>query len=178
MRLHDEKIGTIPIRNKRISVDLRNGEHNPPHVHIKIGDTSGLFQIQDGKQWRGTVKGKSLVIIKAWILANQSYLKKQWNRHNPSLWLDILKGRFASKRCRNYSNDTSYRPHQPLTFHLSSKNAKSLKYQFNLLIKLLSVYFHSVCRARFLYQNGKNPSHELRYSREVLSVIFQLLECL
>lgn len=173
IRYLDEVVGYLPIKKRRIEVEVKGREHNPPHVHIKIDDNnSGLFEIKDGSKYRGNMEGKYLRLIKAWVLANRDMLKREWNKRNPMLWMDVFGRRRGAWHCQQNGCET-FSIH-PLRFRFSSKMVQSGMFRKRLFTDLSKALFRSACRMRALRRLGVSYLVEKQYCQAILVSLAQI----
>ena len=171
MKFFDETVGYVEIKNKRLPVDMKGREHNPPHVHIEVGGTSGLFEIQNGNQWKGNVKGKHLVVIKAWILANRSYLKKEWNKRNPSLHIDATMRNNLMPIFQSCAANSMLCASRSLRFYMPCRVADSMRFISGLTAKLTKECTRSIHLADIYHKIGMNATPQIRYAQEIINTI-------
>ena len=62
----------------KISIYLKQKEHNPPHLHAMYGDYDAEIDIRTGQQLRGNLPGTALALIKKWISLHESELLEMW----------------------------------------------------------------------------------------------------
>ena len=62
----------------RIYFNLKNKEHEPPHVHAEYGEHEATFTLNDGELHNGSFPGKGKSMVKEFILQNKSELQKMW----------------------------------------------------------------------------------------------------
>ena len=61
-----------------IIMNLRNKEHNPPHIHAITQDFVAPFSIATGDIMDGDFPVKAKAMVKEFILKNQKELEEMW----------------------------------------------------------------------------------------------------
>ena len=54
-------------------------EHNPPHFHVKYGDSEAIIGIQDLRTLNGTLPRRIKAAILEWADAHRDELLEDWN---------------------------------------------------------------------------------------------------
>ena len=54
-------------------------DHNPPHVHVIVGDEEALVVIATGALLEGSVPAKKLAAAREYIAANREALMTKWD---------------------------------------------------------------------------------------------------
>ncbi|MBR4986375.1 MAG: DUF4160 domain-containing protein [Proteobacteria bacterium] len=85
---YKKEIGRVVIGKKVVPVYIKGAEHNPPHVHVDLGKTSGLVEILTGEQYKGNLTLKQLEIVSDWVRRHRNMAKNEWNKANPWLRID------------------------------------------------------------------------------------------
>ena len=171
MRFFDETVGYFANKKKQVPVEMRSREHNPPHVHVEIDGTSGLFEIKDGSQWRGNVKSKHLALIKAWILANRAYLKREWNKRNPSLHMDEFLRRYRMSDSLCCTSDSMRCPSHSIRIRFSRQSINSVSYRDALIDKLTQKCIRSIQQTKLYRKMGVDISDEIRHAKKIIKTI-------
>lgn len=65
-----------------IIMNLRNKEHNPPHIHAVTADFVAPFLISTGEIMEGEFPPKAKKMVKEFILKYQSQLEEMWRTEN------------------------------------------------------------------------------------------------
>lgn len=65
-----------------IRMYLRQKEHNPPHIHVIVGDCVGIFSILDGEMYEGNIPPKSRQLVKRFISKYSERLIDMWETQN------------------------------------------------------------------------------------------------
>lgn len=55
------------------------GQHNRPHVHVRVGGEEAVLGIPDGDLITGTASNKALRKARAWIELNEETLMQRWH---------------------------------------------------------------------------------------------------
>ena len=55
-------------------MNLRNKEHNPPHIHAFYGENAATFYISNGEIYEGDFPSKAKKMVKEFILSYQKEL--------------------------------------------------------------------------------------------------------
>lgn len=53
-------------------------EHNAPHIHVSYQDSSATIDIQSGEVLTGSLPGKQLRLLQAWIEIHNEELMADW----------------------------------------------------------------------------------------------------
>ena len=61
-----------------IVMNLRNKEHNPPHIHAVTNDFAAPFRISSGELMEGSFPPKAKAMVKEFILKYQDELMEMW----------------------------------------------------------------------------------------------------
>lgn len=61
-----------------IMMNLRNKEHNPPHIHAFYGENAATFYISNGEIYEGDFPSKAKKMVKESILSYQKELLNMW----------------------------------------------------------------------------------------------------
>ena len=61
-----------------IVMNLRNKEHNPPHIHAVTNDFAAPFRLSTGELMEGEFPSKAKALVKEFILKYQSELLEMW----------------------------------------------------------------------------------------------------
>ena len=69
-------------RSGNVLVQLYNGDHNPPHVHIVAPSGNSAILLSDLSTLRGDVSRHDYELAMGWIRANIEYLRSEWDRLN------------------------------------------------------------------------------------------------
>lgn len=56
-------------------------DHNPPHVHVKVGGDDAVVAIADGAVLKGAVSAQALATAQAFIANNRAELLARWNAY-------------------------------------------------------------------------------------------------
>ena len=59
-------------------MNLRNKEHNPPHVHAFYGDHAATFYISNGEIYEGDFPVRAKKMVKEFILKYKQELLEMW----------------------------------------------------------------------------------------------------
>ena len=59
-------------------MNLRNKEHNPPHIHAFYGENAATFYISNGEIYEGDFPSKAKKMVKEFILSYQKELLNMW----------------------------------------------------------------------------------------------------
>lgn len=62
----------------RVYINLRDKEHNPPHIHAEIDGYSAAFLISTGKLYRGTFPPRGSKMVEEFIELNRKELEEMW----------------------------------------------------------------------------------------------------
>ena len=65
-----------------IIMNLRNKEHNPPHIHAVTADFVAPFLIATGEIMEGEFPPKAKKMVKEFILKYQKELEEMWETEN------------------------------------------------------------------------------------------------
>ena len=65
-----------------IIMNLRNKEHNPPHIHAVTADFVSPFLISTGEIMEGEFPPKAKKMVKEFILKYQKQLEEMWETEN------------------------------------------------------------------------------------------------
>ena len=65
-----------------IIMNLRNKEHNPPHIHAVTADFVAPFLISTGEIMEGEFPPKAKKMVKEFILKYQKQLEEMWETEN------------------------------------------------------------------------------------------------
>jgi len=63
-------------------MNLRNKEHNPPHIHAVTSDFVAPFLISNGELMEGEFPPKAKKMVKEFILKYQKQLEEMWETEN------------------------------------------------------------------------------------------------
>jgi hypothetical protein len=55
-----------------------NRQHKVPHIHVKYQDHDAVFAIPDGDLIEGTLPGKKIRLVQAWIEIHKEELMADW----------------------------------------------------------------------------------------------------
>ena len=61
-----------------IRIYMYYDDHNPPHIHAEYGEFQSLVDIQEGYVIRGSLPGKQLKYVLAWIEMHKDELMQNW----------------------------------------------------------------------------------------------------
>ena len=61
-----------------IIMNLRNKEHNPPHIHAVTNDFAAPFRLSTGEIMDGEFPPKAKAMVKEFILKYQNELLEMW----------------------------------------------------------------------------------------------------
>ena len=61
-----------------IFMNVRDKEHNPPHIHAITAEYEAPFIIASGELMRGYFPPKAKALVKEFVLLHQSELLKMW----------------------------------------------------------------------------------------------------
>lgn len=61
-----------------IVMNLRNKEHNPPHIHAVTNDFAAPFSLSDGEIMEGQFPKKAKAMVKEFILKYRDELLEMW----------------------------------------------------------------------------------------------------
>jgi hypothetical protein len=67
-----------------IHIFIRN-EHNPPHIHVRVGEEEIQITIIDGVVLNGEIPPKKLKIALKWLSENRENCLLLWKTLNPHL---------------------------------------------------------------------------------------------
>jgi hypothetical protein len=56
-----------------------NQKHHLPHIHVEYQDEEAIFSIPEGEILEGSLPGKKIQLVKAWIIINHEDLMANWN---------------------------------------------------------------------------------------------------
>ena len=59
-------------------MNLRNKEHNPPHIHAFYGENAATFYISNGEIYEGDFPSKAKKMVTEFILSYQKELLNMW----------------------------------------------------------------------------------------------------
>lgn len=59
-------------------MNLRNKEHNPPHIHAVTNDFAAPFRLSTGELMEGEFLSKAKALVKEFILKYQNELLEMW----------------------------------------------------------------------------------------------------
>ena len=59
-------------------MQLRNKEHNPPHIHAINGDEEATFYIESGEIYQGEFPKNGEKLVKQFIKQNKAKLLEMW----------------------------------------------------------------------------------------------------
>ena len=62
----------------RVSINFIKSEHNPPHIHIRYGDTAGTMAIRTFKILDGDLSKQTVKIVLEWVTKYQKELLNIW----------------------------------------------------------------------------------------------------
>jgi hypothetical protein len=65
-----------------IKMYFRQGEHNPPHIHVIYGEYVGLIDIQTLEMFEGDLPPRALSLVKEWMSLHKDALLNIWNTQN------------------------------------------------------------------------------------------------
>lgn len=65
-----------------IMMNLKNKEHNPPHVHAYYGDKAATFYISNGEIYEGDFPNRAAKMVKEFILEHKTELLEMWETEN------------------------------------------------------------------------------------------------
>ncbi len=65
-----------------IIMNLRNKEHNPPHIHAVTADFVAPFLISTGELMEGEFPPKAKKMVKEFIMKYQKELEEMWETEN------------------------------------------------------------------------------------------------
>lgn len=68
-----------------IRIEVRLGEHAPPHFHVAYGESSGSFLIENCSIRDGGLPPKRIKQLRAWYdSVGRGLLVEEWNKTRPS----------------------------------------------------------------------------------------------
>ena len=65
-----------------VFMNLREKEHNPPHIHAATQDFVAPFLIETGEIMTGFFPPKAKAMVKEFVIANKSELLDMWETEN------------------------------------------------------------------------------------------------
>jgi hypothetical protein len=69
-----------------IKINIYNGDHLPPHVHVEYGNEEALLVIVDGSIYAGWLPPKQLKKASEWLYNNQVAADSTFKYLNPHLY--------------------------------------------------------------------------------------------
>ena len=69
-----------------IKINIYNGDHLPPHIHVLYGDDEVLLVIETGEIYTGWLPSKQLRKAKDWLLTNKAEAAQSFTLLNPHLY--------------------------------------------------------------------------------------------
>ena len=67
-----------------LKIEIYPNEHPPPHFHVKTGDVSASFSIDDCQLLEGKVGHREKALINWWYVRSRKVLVKTWNDTRPT----------------------------------------------------------------------------------------------
>ena len=61
-----------------IMMNLRNKEHNPPHIHAFYGNEAATFYIKNGEIYEGDFPKRAKKMVKEFVLKYKKELLEMW----------------------------------------------------------------------------------------------------
>lgn len=68
-----------------LRMDLRQKEHNPPHIHAQYGDTVGLFLLENDEMFEGDWDKKMRSFVTNFVLYYKEQLMEMWEKQEFSV---------------------------------------------------------------------------------------------
>ncbi len=65
-----------------IKMHFAGQEHNPPHVHVYVGEKSALMKIEDGSIMQGAIPQNKIKLAKSFVEAYKKELLEMWETEN------------------------------------------------------------------------------------------------
>lgn len=69
-----------------IKINIYNGDHLPPHIHVEYSDDEVLLIIETGEVYEGWLPVRQLRKAKQWLLDNKSDAAIAFKHLNPQLY--------------------------------------------------------------------------------------------
>lgn len=57
-------------------------EHNPPHIHARIGEYRAIFLLSNGELYEGKFPPRGTAMVAEFILENKQELEEMWETGN------------------------------------------------------------------------------------------------
>jgi hypothetical protein len=77
-------IKQLVARYKGLKIEIYPNEHPPPHFHVKCGDISVSFSIENCELLEGKLDGRRTGLIEWWHKRTKEKLIETWNNTRPS----------------------------------------------------------------------------------------------
>lgn len=70
---------------KGIKINIYNGDHRPPHIHVLYNEYEVLLIIESGKVYAGSMPIKQLKLALNWLIENKEEALDLFYQLNPEL---------------------------------------------------------------------------------------------
>ena len=68
-----------------IKINVYNGDHLPPHIHVVYNEHEALLVIKNGKVYAGSLPPKQMKLAQAWLELNNQWALTIFFELNPTL---------------------------------------------------------------------------------------------